>query len=508
MATAFTTTGSVVTTVASATDQISDGDTAWLLASAALVFVMTPGLAFYYGGLVPGDNVIHTMMMSLVCIAIISVLWLIIGYSLAFGAGDGFIGYGGYAGLYNVNSTPNVVYGATVPHTAYMIFQLMFAIITPALISGSIVGRIRFKAYLLFLIAWSILVYDVVAHWVWSGWLDSNGVVHYGWLRQLGALDFAGGTVVHLISGVSGPTVAVFLGARKTKQDFVPHNIPFVLLGASLLWFGWFGFNAGSAITANGLAGSAFVNTHMAASAGFLAWMILELVFNKPSSAGAVTGGVIGLVGITPAAGCVEPWASIVIGIVTVVICFGVLQLKKKLKERGYLTFLDDSLDVFCSHAVGGAAGALLTGLFATDHINPGFNGAFYGNGKQFGIQLCAVVATCVYAVTVTSLIMLVLKVTVGIRVSEKKEIEGLDKSVHGEKAYASVRNIFGKIALRASGDIKQHKSIDENSQDANANHHIVEIGKNKTQNGNEKMAQTHSDMTPVDESVPLKQQK
>jgi Amt family ammonium transporter len=404
--------------------QINAGDTAWVLASAALVMLMTPALGFFYGGLVRQKNVLATIMHSFFILALISVLWVLIGYSLAFGPGHGHI-IGGldWAGFRGVGAEPNADYAPTIPHGAFAVFQMMFAIITPALITGAFAERKRFKAFVLFSIAWSLLVYCPIAHWVWAP---------DGWLHKLGALDFAGGTVVHISSGVSALVAALVLGKRvglgQEKMD--PHDLTMTVLGAGLLWFGWFGFNAGSALAANGLAVSAFIVTNTAAAMGALTWMTVSwLRHGHPSVLGAAAGAVAGLVAITPASGYVDPLAAIVIGFGAGIACFFAVDLLKRIA--------DDALDVFAVHGVGGIFGALATGLFAQKAVNDaGSDGLFYGHPQQLLIQATAVLATAAFAAGMTFGILKVIGVVVGLRVAEKEEVLGLDTTQHGEIAY------------------------------------------------------------------------
>ncbi|HEY0613577.1 MAG TPA: ammonium transporter [Candidatus Elarobacter sp.] len=410
-------------------DKISAGDTAWVLASAALVMLMTPGLGFFYGGLVRRKNVLSTVMHSFFILCLISVQWVLWGYSLAFGPdwkGLGIIGDLSWIGLNGVGVTPNKDYSATIPHQAYMAFQMMFAVITPALISGAFAERKRFKAFVLFSLLWATFVYDPLAHWVWG---------HGGWLGKLGALDFAGGTVVHISSGVSALVAAWVLGRRithTTGEDVEPHDIPMVVLGCALLWFGWFGFNAGSALAANGLATSAFVNTNTAAAMAALTWLTISWAHKgQPSVVGATAGAVAGLVAITPAAGYVTPGASIIIGLLVSVVCYAAVMLRDRMK-------VDDALDVWAVHGVGGTVGALCTGLFATTVINSGAaNGALYGNPAQLWIQTIAVFAAWTFSGVMTFVILKIVNVFVPLRVSEKEEAMGLDLSQHSEVAYS-----------------------------------------------------------------------
>jgi ammonium transporter, Amt family len=404
---------------------ISAGDTAWVMFSTALVLMMTPALAFFYGGMVRRKNVLSTLNLSFITIGLISIQWLVIGYTLAFGPNiGGIFGSLKYIGLSGVGAAPNA-YAPHIPAIAFFAYQMMFAIITPALITGAFVERIKFKTFLVFTVLWATLVYDPVAHWVWG---------FGGFLRHMGALDFAGGTVVHVTAGFSALAIAMVIGRRKGfgKVPMEASNIPFTVLGAGLLWMGWFGFNGGSALAANGVAANAIVTTNTAAAAAALAWMFLSWRDGKPSVLGIVTGAVVGLVAITPAAGFVEPWAAIVIGAVAACVSYLVMQWRQNSR-------LDESLDVFACHGIGGTTGALLTGLFATKAVNAaGANGLFYGNPKQFLIQLAAVAITIVFAFGVTYVLAQVLNRTMGLRVSEQEEDLGLDLSEHGERSYAA----------------------------------------------------------------------
>jgi len=411
-----------------ATSAINSGDTTWILISAALVMLMTPALGFFYGGLVRRKNVLSTIMHSFFILALISVQWVLWGYTLAFGpdaGGLGIIGGLDWLGLNGVGGAPNPDYAKTVPHQAYMAFQMMFAVITPALITGAFAERKRFKAFVIFSLLWATLVYDPVAHWVWG-----TG----GWLKTLGALDFAGGTVVHITSGVSALVAALVLGPRigLGEEPMDPHDATMTVLGAALLWFGWFGFNAGSALAAGELAVNAFVVTNTAAAMAALTWMTVSWAHHgRPSVLGAAAGAVAGLVAITPASGYVNVTASIIIGLGAGVFCYWAIQLRTK------LTKIDDALDVFGVHGVGGTWGALATGLFAALAVNAdGANGLFYGDPSQFLKQLAAVVVVVVYASAVTWLILKLIDVTIGLRVEEREEVLGLDSSQHGEVAY------------------------------------------------------------------------
>jgi Amt family ammonium transporter len=406
-------------------DAVSAGDTAWILISSALVLVMTPALAFFYGGMVRRKNVLSTLNLSFIMIALISVQWVLYGYSLAFGTDiGGLIGGLNFAGLSGVGATPSS-YAPTVPHLAFAAFQMMFAIITPALITGAFVERVRFKTFLVFSLLWATLVYDPVCHWVWG----SGGL-----LGRIGALDFAGGTVVHITAGFSALAFALAIGPRKGfgAASFEPSSIPYSVLGAGLLWMGWFGFNGGSALAADGLAVNAVVTTNSAAAAAGLVWMILSWIDNKPSVLGIVTGAVVGLVAITPGAGYVTPLASLLIGGVAAAISYYAI---KFIKGRN---IVDESLDVFACHGLGGLWGALATGLFATISVNPGgADGLLYGNPTQFLIQLGAAVTGIAFSFAMTYGMAKVLGRTMGLRVAPHEEEVGLDISEHGERAYA-----------------------------------------------------------------------
>ncbi|MCX7710110.1 MAG: ammonium transporter [Clostridia bacterium] len=397
-----------------------------MFVSTALVFLMTPGLALFYGGMVRKKNVLNTMMNSFIIIALISIQWVLFGYTLSFGPDKGgLIGGLDWMGFRGVGGTPNADYAGTIPHSAFAMFQLMFAIITPALITGAFAERMRFPAFLAFTLLWSTLVYDPLAHWVW-------GVG--GWLRNLGALDFAGGTVVHISSGIAGLVAAIVIGKRKGYKvtPMIPHNIPFVLIGAGLLWFGWFGFNPGSALASNGLAFSAFVATNTSAAAAVLSWVIIEWMHHgKPTLLGAATGGVVGLVAITPAAGYVDPLCSIIIGLLVSPICYFAVSVAKS--KLGY----DDSLDAFGCHGIGGIWGALATGLFASKSVNPaGADGLFFGNASLLGVQALSVIVTIVLSAVASFIILKVISIFTKLRVDAKDEDEGLDIAQHGEDAY------------------------------------------------------------------------
>jgi ammonium transporter, Amt family len=398
---------------------IDTGDTAWVLASAALVMFMTPGLALFYGGLVRAKNVLGTIMQSFFALALVTVLWVVVGYTLAFGPDvAGVIGGLDFWGLRGVGADPSPVYATTVPHIGFSVYQMMFAIITPALITGAVAERMKFSGYVLFLGLWSLLVYAPVAHWVFAdGWLGLSGV---------GALDFAGGTVVHINAGAAALAALVFLGRRRGhgRDAFVPHNVPMVITGAAILWFGWFGFNAGSALGASGLAASAFTVTQVAAAAAVLGWLIPEVIrHGKPTTIGAATGAVAGLVAITPAAGFVEPWAAIVIGLAAGFVCFLAVDTKARIG-------LDDSLDVVGVHLAGGIVGALLTGVLASTAVNE------LSGGATIGKQTIGVAVTLGFSFLATLLILKVVDLLVGLRVPEEDEITGLDLSQHAEVGY------------------------------------------------------------------------
>jgi len=400
---------------------INAGDTAWVLMSAALVMLMTPALGFFYAGLVGKRNALSTLTHSFFILCLVSVQFVLVGYTLAFGPDHGgLIGGLDWAALRGVGLVPNPDYAPGVPHEAYMVFQLMFAVITPALITGAIAERITFRAFVVFTLLWSTLVYAPIAHWVWG-----NG----GWLHTLGALDFAGGTVVHVSSGVSALVAALVVGRRLVKTE--PHDVTMTILGAGLLWFGWFGFNAGSALSAGGLAANAFVVTNTAAAMGGLTWLTVSWIHRgQPSALGAALGAVAGLVAITPAAGYVTPSAAIVIGLGAGVFCYLAVLLRPRLR-------VDDALDVWAVHGIGGTWGAIATGLFATVAVNSAAaDGLFSGNPEQLSKQLVAVAATWLYAGIATAVIVKAIQLTIGLRVHERDEVLGLDRSQHGEIAY------------------------------------------------------------------------
>ena len=403
---------------------VDTGDTAWMLIASALVMLMTPGLAFFYGGLVRHKNALSTIMHSFTAVALVSIIWVLWGYSLAFGPDHwGLIGGLDWLGLRHVGQEPGP-YSATVPHQAFMLFQLMFAIITPALITGAFAERAKFSTFLVFVVLWSTLVYCPVAHWVWG-----NG----GWLRELGALDFAGGTVVHINAGVAA-LVAAFLFGRRIgfgDEPVEPHDVTYVILGTALLWFGWFGFNAGSAVAAGGLATNAFVVTNTAAAAAALTWMGLSWwLTGKPSVVGAASGAVAGLAAITPASGFVSAMPAVLIGMGAAFLCYMAVRL------RGVFKF-DDTLDVFGVHGVSGTWGVLATGIFATAAVTGGVGGLIDGHADQVLRQLAAIGATWGYSLVMTFAILKVLDLVMGLRVSHEEELVGVDMSQHGERAYA-----------------------------------------------------------------------
>jgi ammonium transporter, Amt family len=401
---------------------INSGDTAWILISTALVLMMTPALGFFYGGMVRKKNILSTLNLSFITIALMSLQWILFGYSLSFGDSiGGFVGGLNFVGLNGVGT--EVLEGTGIPHLLFMAFQMTFAIITPALITGAFVERIRFRTYILFTLLWATLVYDPVAHWVWGG-----GIFH-----AMGALDFAGGTVVHITAGYSALAFAMAIRRRKGFGTITmePHNVVYTVLGASLLWVGWFGFNGGSALAADGIAVLALVNTNTAAAAAAVVWMFLAWRDNKPSVLGIVTGAVVGLVAVTPAAGFVTPMGALAIGAIAAPISYYSIGFRQK---RG----LDESLDVWACHGMAGTWGALATGIFATTAANPGgANGLLFGNPELFGIQAITVVVTAVFAFSVTFILAKLLNGGWGLAVSEQEEEVGLDISEHGERAYA-----------------------------------------------------------------------
>ncbi len=399
---------------------LSGADTAWMLIATALVLLMTPALAFFYGGLVRSKNALNTMMMSFVALGVAGVLWPVLGYSIAFGGDSALIGDFSMAFLNGVGVEPS----GTIPHLLFMAFQGTFAIITVALISGAVVERMRFGAYMVFIAVWGLIVYAPVAHWVWGG----------GWLADLGALDFAGGAVVHVNAGAAAVVAALVLGTRKDygRQALLPHNVPFVLLGAGVLWFGWFGFNGGSALAADGLATLAFVNTMLAPAATVVVWAVLDYVrTQKVTAVGVATGIVVGLVAITPAAGFISPMFALILGGIAAVPCYFMINWRAR-------TRLDDSLDVFAAHGVGGITGALLTGVFAQQAVNGTADGLLFGNVEQFGVQALSIVAVFAYSGGLTYVILKVLGLFMTLRADTKDEGLGMDIADHGEEAYTN----------------------------------------------------------------------
>ncbi len=415
-----------------AQEGLDTGDTAWMLTATVLVLLMTiPGLFLFYGGLVRAKNALSTIMHSFMIVALVSVQWVLIGYTLAFGPDvSGIIGNLDWLGLSGVGPEPSG-YAETIPHYVFMAFQMTFAVITVALITGAFAERIKFSTFIVFVLIWTTIIYDPLAHWVWGG----------GWMGTLGVLDFAGGTVVHISSGASALAAALIFGRRigYGREPMPPHFLPFSIIGASLLWVGWFGFNAGSSLAADGLASIAFVTTNTAAAAAVLGWVFTEWISRgKPTVLGAATGAVTGLVAITPAAGFVSPLSALLIGLVAGILCYAAVNMKTRL---GY----DDSLDVVGVHGIGGTWGCLATGLFASTAVNPGgANGLFFGNPEQLVIQFISVAATWVFAFGGTLVILYVLKAIMGLRVSTEEEVTGLDLSQHGEVAYAGFQVVHG----------------------------------------------------------------
>lgn len=399
---------------------LSGADTGWILISTALVLLMTPGLAFFYGGLVRSKNVLNTMMMSFIAFGAAGVLWAVVGYSIAFGEGGPFVGDLSMSFLSGVGAEPS----GTIPHMLFMAFQGTFAIITAALISGAVVGRMKFGAYVTFIALWGLLVYAPVAHWVWGG----------GWLDDLGALDFAGGAVVHVNAGAAALVAALVLGSRTDygRQATLPHNVPFVLLGAGLLWFGWMGFNGGSALAADEFAALAVVNTLLAPAATLVAWAVLDLVSSRKITAvGAATGIVVGLVAVTPAAGFVSPISALAVGALAAVPSYLLIHWRPR-------TRLDDSLDVVAAHGVGGLSGALLTGVFASAAVNGSTNGLLFGNPAQLGVQALSVAAVFAYSAALTFVILKAIQLVAGLRPSLEEERRGVDLAYHGEEGYVT----------------------------------------------------------------------
>ncbi len=404
---------------------VNSGDTAWILVSCALVLMMTPALALFYGGMARRKNVLSTLTLSFAFMALVGVQWVLFGYSLAFGKDiGGLIGGLNFLGFNGVGAAPNPDYAKTIPHGLFAAFQMMFAVITPALITGAFVERVRFKSFLLFSLIWMTIVYDPLAHWVWG-----KG----GWLNNLGVLDFAGGTVVHVAAGFSALAFALVIGPRKGfgKFPMEPHNIPLTVLGAGLLWVGWFGFNAGSALAANGVAVNALLTTNSSAAAAGLVWMLLGWLDGRPSTLGIATGMVVGLAAVTPASGFITPLAAMVLGAVAAVICYYAIRFRQNRN-------LDESMDVWACHGMASSWGMIATGLFATVAVNEaGGNGLFYGNPGQMAVQALAWVVTMVFAFGMTYLIAKLLDMSIGLRVTPMEEEVGLDISAHGERAYS-----------------------------------------------------------------------
>ncbi len=405
--------------------QINAGDTAWILVCCSLVLLMTPALALFYGGMVRRKNVLSTLTLSYVFMALIGVQWVLYGYSLAFGADiKGLVGGLNYLGFTGVDSLPNEDYSKTIPHGLFAAFQMMFAVITPALITGAFVERVKFKAFLLFSLLWATLVYDPLCHWVWG---------QGGWLKQLGVLDFAGGTVVHIAAGFSALAFAWVIGPRKGfgKNPIEPSNIPLTVVGAGLLWVGWFGFNAGSALAANGVAVNALLTTNTSAAAAGLVWMFLTWLDGRPSTLGIATGMVVGLAAVTPASGFVTPLAALAIGAVAAPVSYYAMRFRDRRR-------LDESLDVWACHGMASTWGMTAAGLFATTAVNgDGANGLFFGNPAQLGIQILAIAVTIAFSFGVTYILAKLLDLSIGLRVSPMEEEVGLDISSHGERSYS-----------------------------------------------------------------------
>jgi Amt family ammonium transporter len=406
-------------------NQINAGDTAWILVCCSLVLLMTPALALFYGGMVRRKNVLSTLTLSYIFMALIGVQWVAYGYSLAFGQSiHGLIGGLNYIGFQGVDAAPNPDYSKTIPQSLFAAFQMMFAVITPALITGAFVERIRFKSFLLFSLLWATLVYDPLCHWVWG---------QGGWLKNLGVLDFAGGTVVHIAAGFSALAFALVIGPRRGfgKSPMEPNNIPLTVLGAGLLWVGWFGFNAGSALAANGVAVNALLTTNTSAATAGLVWMVLSWLDGRPSTLGIATGMVVGLAAVTPASGFISPMASMVVGAVAAPLSYYAMRFRDRRK-------LDESLDVWACHGIASTWGMIAAGLFATVAVNSdGANGLFSGNPAQIGIQLLAVIVTILFSFTMTYGIAKALNASIGLRVSPMEEEVGLDISSHGERSYS-----------------------------------------------------------------------
>jgi len=423
--------------------QISPGDTAFNIISTALVFFMVPGLAFFYGGLVRKKNLLNIMACSFVMIGVISIMWVLFGYSLVFSPDHlHLIGGLNFLGFNNVGIMPNTNYAPTIPHSSFAMYMMMFAIITPAIISGAVAERIKFKVFIIFALIWSIFVYIPVAHWVWGAG---------GWLKNLGVLDFAGGNVVHVTAGIASFVAAIVIGKRRAfgKNPIIPHNIPFVFLGTAILWFGWMGFNGGSALAANGIAVNSIIATHLSACTAMLVWMGIEWKHaGKPSLLGAMTGAVVGLGSITASSGYVSPIDAMIIGVVASPISYFIIA---KVKSK-YL--YDDALDVFACHGVGGIWGIIAVGLFANKALNPsGNNGLFYGNPRQLFIQLLSLVVIIAFTAIMTFIILKTISKFTSLRVEDKDEHDGLDLSQHDEEAYPRDDAFFSKILIRGNND-------------------------------------------------------
>lgn len=405
--------------------QINAGDTAWILVCCSLVLLMTPALAFFYGGMVRRKNVLSTLTMSYIFMALIGVQWIVYGYSLAFGSDiNGIIGGLNFLGFQNVDALPNAEYSKTIPHTLFAAFQMMFAVITPALITGAFVERVKFKSFLIFSLLWATVVYDPLCHWVWG---------QGGWLKSLGVLDFAGGTVVHVAAGFSALAFALVIGPRKGYGNSLiePNNIPLTVLGAGLLWVGWFGFNAGSALAANGVAVNALLTTNTSAATAGIVWMMLSWLDGRPSTLGIATGMIVGLAAVTPASGYITPLTAMVVGAVAAPLSYYAMRFREKRR-------LDESLDVWACHGMASLWGMVATGLFATVSVNAdGANGLFFGNPNQVCIQILAVLVTIVFSFTMTYILAKLLNISIGLRVTPMEEEVGLDISSHGERSYS-----------------------------------------------------------------------
>jgi len=429
---------------------ISTGNTAWMLVATAFVMIMTPGVGLFYGGLAGETSVANTILMSFTSMCVVSVQWFFVGYSFAFGPGNNAFGSFDWALLLPITAAPSGAYGFDIPHLIWVGFQCMFAMITPALISGAVIGRMMFSRYVIFIIIWTTVVYDPLAHWVWSLQVGPSGQPEpLGWLNALGAMDFAGGTVIHISSGFAALAAALVIGQRRDYGlPLKPHNQPMTVIGATLLWFGWFGFNAGSAggaaspngfdLLQNGLSTTAFTNTHLATCMATLSWMLCEKIFDSaPTAAGAASGAVAGLVAITPACGYMLPWHAVLLGCYVSPFCYGAVKIKNRLR-------IDDTLDSFAVHGIGGIVGAFSVGLFAVPQVN-GYTGAFYGNPVQLGYQMAAIVTAATFSFTLTFVILTVMKYTIGIRVTEEVESEGIDFSEHGGFSYQNSKNEYTK---------------------------------------------------------------